>query len=330
MILAARVLPVTILAAILALAPAAAGPEEEEGAWLGVAVVADEDAPGGGVLVAHVLPGGPAQEAGLEPEDLIRSVGGSPVALYDDLSAALAALRPGQLVPVGVVRAGQELVLEVELGERQTRALYYLDPGRLVPLERELLNEEALAHSLEAMRRAVASQKELAERYRAQWRRAGETGRGPRSLPLELWGAELALLTPELRVHFGAPDQAGFLVARVAEEGLARDVGVQVGDVLVQLGERPLESWGDVLVAAELARTGEQGAEVPLLVARAEGTVRLAVPAAELGVRGERLEGLPLVLWEGETRDLERRIRELEAKIRELEAALEREREGRP
>lgn len=315
------------LVLILVLGGASVSQAEEKGAWLGVAVVADEDAPGGGVLVAHVLPGGPAQQAGLEPEDLIRSVGGRSVTRYADLSAALAGHSPGERVAVGVVRAGEELLLQVELGERQRQSLYYLEPDRLMPLERERLNEEALARSLEAMRRAVASQRELAERYRIRSVREPTVGD---SLPLERWGVELSRLTPELRVHFGAPDEAGFLVARVAEDGPAEAVGIRVGDVIVQLGDRPLGNWGDLLVASELARVREGSGAVPVLVARPEGTVTLEIPAAEISADPELLRSLPLLSGEAETKDLELRIRELEEKIRDLQAALEREREQRP
>jgi membrane-associated protease RseP (regulator of RpoE activity) len=45
-------------------------------------------------------------------------------------------------------------------------------------------------------------------------------------------GVELVEITPELREHFGAPRDAGVLVARVTADGPAAKAGVRVGDVI--------------------------------------------------------------------------------------------------
>jgi membrane-associated protease RseP (regulator of RpoE activity) len=45
-------------------------------------------------------------------------------------------------------------------------------------------------------------------------------------------GVELVEITPELREHFGAPRDAGVLVARVTPDGPAARAGVRVGDVI--------------------------------------------------------------------------------------------------
>jgi predicted metalloprotease with PDZ domain len=309
-----------VLAPLLAGAAAA----EEPGGWLGVAVVADAEAEEGGVLVAHVLPGGPAQAAGLRPDDLIRAVGDHEVTLYADLSSALADRRPGDRVLVHVLREGEELSLEVLLGERQRQALYYLEPDLLLPLERERLNEEALARSVEAMRRAVALQKELQERETARWRDARRVLSRASAYPLEPWGVELAELTPELRIHFGAPGEAGMLVSRVRRDGLAEAAGVRVGDVLVRLGERSLGDRNDLLLALGAQ---EESPVLPLLVARPGGTVELEIPVVELSGTLDLRDSLLLATSERERRELELRIQELETKIRELEATLLRERE---
>ena len=48
-------------------------------------------------------------------------------------------------------------------------------------------------------------------------------------------GVQLLELTPELREHFGAPSDAGVLVAQVTADGPAAKAGVRVGDVLVAI-----------------------------------------------------------------------------------------------
>ena len=52
-------------------------------------------------------------------------------------------------------------------------------------------------------------------------------------------GVQLTPLTPELRVHFGVPEDIGVMVARVEEGGPAEAAGIRVADILSAIdGER--------------------------------------------------------------------------------------------
>jgi S1-C subfamily serine protease len=66
-------------------------------AFLGVEVV-DNGYGGSGAIVTSVVPGGPAEAAGLVPGDLITSVGGHAVSSSDGLTAIVGAQRPGARV----------------------------------------------------------------------------------------------------------------------------------------------------------------------------------------------------------------------------------------
>ena len=66
-------------------------------AWLGVDL---RSVPQGGAMVAAVVHGGPAADAGIRPGDVIARVAGKPVPTVDDLAVALAELEPGNRVPV--------------------------------------------------------------------------------------------------------------------------------------------------------------------------------------------------------------------------------------
>ena len=60
-----------------------------------------------------------------------------------------------------------------------------------------------------------------------------------RSLGRGFLGVQLTPLTPELRVHFGVPEDTGVMVARVEESGPAEAAGILVGDILSAIdGER--------------------------------------------------------------------------------------------
>ncbi len=75
----------------------------------------------GGVLVRDVVPGGPADEAGLERGDVIAAAGDVEVASYGDLLGTLRDYRPGDTIGVTVVRDGEEQQFSVELDENPQR-----------------------------------------------------------------------------------------------------------------------------------------------------------------------------------------------------------------
>ena len=75
-------------------------------------------APGEGVLVADVVPGSPAQEAGLQSGDVIVSVDGVPVGSTDELQTEIMYRAPGEVVQLEIVRDGERLTISVTLGER--------------------------------------------------------------------------------------------------------------------------------------------------------------------------------------------------------------------
>jgi putative serine protease PepD len=83
-------------------------------AFLGIGVAT---VTAGGVLVASVEKGGPADKAGIRPGDVIVSVDGRPTPSTDELTTVLAGLKPGQKVPVTLVRNGQRMTVTVTLGE---------------------------------------------------------------------------------------------------------------------------------------------------------------------------------------------------------------------
>lgn len=70
-----------------------------------------------GVPLAGVAPGGPAASAGLRAGDVLLSLAGQPVRTLQDLQEVLRRLEPGKPVPVRLLREGQELAVDVVLGE---------------------------------------------------------------------------------------------------------------------------------------------------------------------------------------------------------------------
>ncbi len=73
---------------------------------------------GPGLPIARVLPGSPAEHAGIRDGDLLVGFGGLPVVSWDELTERVAATEPGRLVRVEVIRAGQPAAIEVRLADR--------------------------------------------------------------------------------------------------------------------------------------------------------------------------------------------------------------------
>jgi hypothetical protein len=70
-------------------------------------------------------------------------------------------------------------------------------------------------------------------------------------------GVMLTPMTPELRVHEGAPENAGVLVSKVVEESPAFRAGVQVGDVISAADGQAVASLHDLTRAIRGKKAGE-------------------------------------------------------------------------
>jgi hypothetical protein len=83
-------------------------------------------------------------------------------------------------------------------------------------------------------------------------------------------GVATSELTPELRRHFGVPEDAGVLVAKVVDGSAAATAGVQVGDILTAVDGNAVDSASDLIHAI---RKLEPGAAVDLELWR-DGTLQ--------------------------------------------------------
>jgi serine protease Do len=71
-----------------------------------------------GVLVASVVPGDPADQAGIKPKDVIIDVNGQTVNTSRDLTSLAANLGVGDKAKVTILRNGKSKTLEVQIGKR--------------------------------------------------------------------------------------------------------------------------------------------------------------------------------------------------------------------
>lgn len=71
-----------------------------------------------GTLVSQVIPGGPADEAGLQMGDIVTQLDGETIEMPRDLSMAVAEIAPGSTAVLTIMRGDEEMELEVTVGLR--------------------------------------------------------------------------------------------------------------------------------------------------------------------------------------------------------------------
>jgi C-terminal processing protease CtpA/Prc len=293
---------VSLLLALLLALPAQTFAQEEvereeataarEGqAWIGVIL---GDALDGGAEIVALLPGAPAAAADLRTGDIIVEANQAPIASRRALGRVMQGLRPGDRLDVAVVRGGEVVDASVQLGRK--REHWTVIPRRA-----------------ETPRRPERS-------------RTAATARWNYRYVLNNYGIEVTPLTSALRRHYGAPEDAGLLVTRCDPEAAAGQAGIQVGDVLVQVGELKMQNVDQL--ERQLLHVTPQGSLDTLLVRGREPrelTVSLspatldmsnvARSAAEYDRQAlERRLRLELERLERRAEELRRALKELEDK----------------
>ena len=83
-----------------------------------------------GALVADLTPGGPAEQAGLQPGDVVLGIDGRTVESADDLTRQVAMVRPGEVAHLQVLRGGRTIPVDVHSGLRPSEAVLASNPNR--------------------------------------------------------------------------------------------------------------------------------------------------------------------------------------------------------
>jgi len=74
-----------------------------------------------GVLVTDVREGSPAAVAGLKKNDVVQRLDDTELKKFEDLAAAFAGKKAGQIVTIGVLRGAEKLELKITLGAKRVR-----------------------------------------------------------------------------------------------------------------------------------------------------------------------------------------------------------------
>jgi serine protease Do len=192
--------------------------------WIGVRIqaVTDELAEGlggSGALIAGLSEDGPASEAGIEEGDVVVEFDGKPVESMRALPRLVADTPPGDVVDVIVVRDGERITLEIEIG---------------------LLEEETEV--------AAASPDETED---GETKDKGEPGPSIADAAA-MFGLTLAPITDaDRRTYEIDAGVDGVLVSAVEPGSEAAEKSVQPGDVIVQVSQKDVAAPADVVTRIE-------------------------------------------------------------------------------
>jgi len=196
-----------------------------------------------GAIIAEVVAGGPAAQAGFQQGDVVIALNGRPVEDSRDLTRHIASIPAGQSATFTIMRNGQQKNITAKIGNRPEPRVASNDNDN---------NEGSQAN-------------------------AGDE----RQSTLQAMGLGLAAVTPEARRNFNI-DAAidGVLVTRVDPDSDAGDKGIQPGDVVLSVANKPVHNPKDVLAQIAAARSSGHHT-VLLLVATQGGTRFVAVDVGE-------------------------------------------------
>ena len=229
---------VSALLALITWCPISAGDEAAsgQGEWIGVSVKPLSSAwrerwgywrPG--MLVTEVTPGGPADQAGIGPGDLLVIVGSVSLTDEADLAVAKSRNEPGQPISVVVARNNGSMLKIMNLTPVQPPppapegVVPGADDGAAVPPPTEAVTPSPQAPA-------------------------------PPDVAHDRWatfGAQVAALNADLASALSVPVTHGVIVLDVMSGGSADRVGIRAGDVITSAGGQSIEGVGDLRRAVE-------------------------------------------------------------------------------
>lgn len=304
-----------LLAFIVAVAVATPGlAKKSERAWLGVYLQdinrdikeAMDLESKRGALIAGVVEESPAEEAGIEEEDVIVEFDGEKVRSSSSLTRLVKKHSPGDEITLTLVREGKEKNIVVMLGKRpKDEFIYEHDFEPLLSLKKGI-GPEAYFLSFHSGSRI---------------------------------GVKVQNLSEQLSEYFGLEDAKGVLITEVEENMPAGKAGLKAGDVIVQVDGDEID---DTQELREIISEKEEGDKVEIRVIRDRSARSFEVEVEEAeewslgGLRGlKKLEVLspgkvdvPKVMWKEKfSSELEEEMEELKEEIEELKEELKELRE---
>ncbi len=219
-------------------------------AWLGVYTqTVDKDLAGvydlsvkNGALVNDVIEDSPAEEAGLQEDDIIIGFNGSKIRDSEDLIEAITDAYPGDDVTFQIIRDDDKMELKVTLGKKPSRSFKKFKWQSKTSDDKDFFI------------------------YRS------DTEEHP------YIGVQLSDLSRQLGDFFGADKGHGALITEIIEDSPSEEAGLKAGDVIVSVDDEKIFDSEDV---QEAILEREAGDKVEITVLRDRKKTKLTVEVGE-------------------------------------------------
>ncbi len=188
---------------VLKILPALKSGKSIQKGWLGI------ELEGEACIVKNVLKKSPAEEAGLQKNDLIIAVNGKNVGSAAELIAELENFNAEEQISITVQRDNKRVSLKVKLA-----AYPGFSPKITIP--------------------------ELNFQFDRDKVRVFDFSRS------RFLGVEVLEMTPELLAREKIKEDGGLLVSRIAKNSPAEKQGLQIGDILLKAGDKKLKTTADL------------------------------------------------------------------------------------
>ena len=173
-----------------------------------------------GVLVDSVAKGGPAEKAGIKPEDIIVALNGKPVKDGDDLVGRVSDMPVGTDATLTVDRQGKKMDFSLKIMDREE---VFADDPRF-----------------SRNRRPDAPERST-----------------PEGAQQAKFGISIRALTEAEREGLPTESKTGLLVTRVEADSFADEIGLMERDVIVSVNRQPVNSLDDVKKVQSTLKPGD-------------------------------------------------------------------------
>jgi len=251
---------------------------EEKGAFLGIymedldkEMIKKFDYPKStGVLVTGIVEDSPAEEAGLEEDDVIYSIAGDKVKDSKELADLIGSKEPGDKIEVVVYREGKKKTFDLSLGEKKT-AYVTID----IDDNGDMANKAYFNTLGKGANVWVTSDGNHYSIYKSRAR----------------LGVKLHELDADLAPYFKVKEGEGVLVLGVVEDSPAEKAGIKAGDVIVKVGDEKISEIDDIFESLHdvYADAEEEGDE-----AETEDADGIVIPVTVLRMGAEKVFNVEL------------------------------------
>jgi serine protease Do len=199
-----------------------------------------------GVGITRVVPGSPAEKAGLKKDDVILRLDGENITSVRKLNRLVSEIAPDQSVKVSVSRGGaeQEVTATIAKRDNSTMAQDYFQ------LQPRVWKWESNPREFKNFKWDFP----MGERF-FEFDKDGDF-----TLMLNnsrRIGVSTMQLTKQLADYFGIADGKGVLVTSVTEDSPAAKAGVKAGDVITAIDGEAVDSPGDLARAINSKKEGD-------------------------------------------------------------------------